>query len=83
VAQLSTKGAMMYTAGQGYKDGFNDRMSGLPNKGEQKFGFSKTPYDQEYITGYSDAERRVLENARKEVNEDRKYLAESHKDGAD
>jgi hypothetical protein len=35
------------------------------------------------MTGYSDAERKVLENARKEVNEDRKYLAESHKDGAD
>jgi hypothetical protein len=74
---------MSYTPGQGYKDGFNDRMSGLENKCANKFGFSKTAYDQEYITGYSDAERRVLENARKEVNEDRRYLAESHKHGAD
>jgi hypothetical protein len=66
-----------YTPGQGYKDGFNDRMSGLPNKAESKFGFSKTAYDREYLTGYDDAERRVLENARNEVNEQRKYLTEN------
>jgi hypothetical protein len=67
----------MYTPGQGYKDGYNDRMNGLSNKAESKFGFSKTAYDQEYLSGYAEADRKILENARKEVTEDRKYLAEN------
>ena len=67
----------MYTPGQGYKDGFNDRMGGMPNKAESKFGFSKTAYDHEYLTGYADAERKILENARKDVSEGKTYLAEN------
>ena len=73
----------MYTPGQGYKDGFNDRMNGLPNKAEAKFGFSKTAYDQEYLSGYAEAHRRILENAQREVNENKRYLAETHKHPAD
>jgi hypothetical protein len=40
-------------------------MGGLPNKAEAKFGFSKTAYDEEHLSGYAEADRRILENARR------------------
>lgn len=55
-----------YVPGQGYKDGYEDRMSGKQNR--FLINFSEEHYWQEYKLGYEEASRRVLEDARHSVN---------------
>lgn len=63
---------MAYIAGQGYRDGYNDRMSGNPNR--YPFGMTSATSDSrvywdEYLTGYTEANTKVLQDARHSVNE--------------
>lgn len=69
---------MEYTPGQGYRDGYNDRMMGKPNKVyNNPMNYTSTehgPYGDEYNTGYREANDKVMREARKSVNEGR-FLA--------
>lgn len=63
---------MEYIAGQGYRDGYNDRMSGQPNRcplGMTSATSDRKVYWEEYATGYAEAHTKVLRDARNSVNE--------------
>jgi len=69
---------MSYTPGQGYRDGWKDRMEGQPNKVYKNpmnyTSLDDGPYGDEYNAGYREANEKVMREARKSVNEGR-YLA--------
>jgi len=61
---------MEYTPGQGYRDGYNDRMTGKPNKVyKDPTQYYDSPYGEEYSAGYREANEKVMREARKSVNE--------------
>ncbi len=62
-----------YTAGQGYKEGYQDRMIGKPNR--YVIRMEDTPYWEEYNVGYSEASRKILEDARSKID-NRDFLVE-------
>jgi len=61
---------MNYTPGKGYRDGFSDRQQGKPNLSLIEFGVleNRNPYWDEYKLGYSEADRKIIEDARSSVN---------------
>ena len=67
---------MTYSAGQGYKDGHGDRTDGRSSRNPYGSGTSDDPYWREYKTGYFEADREIMENARRTVKEEKKFLAE-------
>ena len=56
-----------YIAGQGYKDGYQDRMTGKTNRSVISLE-PDSPYWEEYKVGYSEASRRIIEDARSKVD---------------
>ena len=63
---------MKYVPGQGYKDGYGDRMEGRPNR--YPFGMTSATSDSrvywdEYLSGYNEANAKVIHDARRSVNE--------------
>ena len=67
---------MSYTAGQGYRDGYNDRQSGSRSRCPFRSGTTDDPYWREYKAGYADADREILEDARRGVKEKNQFLSE-------
>lgn len=66
-----------YTAGQGYRDGHRDRNNGNVNRNLLDDVTTNDPYWREYKEGYGDADRKIMEDARRSVvNENKKYLAD-------
>lgn len=65
-----------YTPGQGYKDGHSDRTNGHRSRCPYGSGTTDDPYWREYKEGYADADMRILENARRSMREDTKFLSE-------
>jgi len=63
-----------YTPGQGYKEGYNDRMNGLADRSITHA--TTEVFWMEYRQGYMQAERNIIEKARHEVNESRRFLSE-------
>jgi hypothetical protein len=55
-----------YTPGQGYRDGYMDRQQGKPNLSLLEVGLleNNNPYWDEYKLGYSEASRKIIEDAR-------------------
>lgn len=67
-----------YIPGKGFSDGWDDRMSGRASRFAQSGLDSNNPYWSEYNHGYTEANIRVIEDARnKQMNESRSFLAES------
>ncbi len=61
-----------YTPGKGYKDGWNDRHEGKPKACPTQWGNATTDngvYWDEYRIGYADASRKILENAKRSIEE--------------
>lgn len=67
---------MTYSAGQGYRDGFNDRQDGKPSRNPYGSGTTNDPYWSEYKTGYFESDREIMEIARRTMKEEKKFLAE-------
>jgi len=66
-----------YEAGQGYRDGWNDRHEGEANRCPiNGCATSDDLYWNEYRIGYSEACKQVLEDARKTIGEMKQFLAE-------
>jgi hypothetical protein len=68
---------MNYQKGQGYKDGWNDRIEGKPNMSPSLRGCATTDdrvYWEEYVYGYADASRQVISDARKEIEEMKRFI---------
>lgn len=63
-----------YIPGGGYKEGYNDRMNGLADRSITHA--TTEPFWMEYRQGYMQAEKNIIEKARQEVNESRRFLAE-------
>ena len=63
-----------YIPGQGYKDGYQDRMTGLADR---SVSYAVTqPYWAEYKQGYAEAERRIIEQAKQGITESKRFLSE-------
>lgn len=61
-----------YTPGKGYKDGWNDRYAGKPKTYPMEWDTAKTDHDiycDEYRIGYADASRKILEDAKRSIEE--------------
>lgn len=68
-----------YTPERGYQDGWKDRHEGKPSRSPINFGWSSdnsSPYWEEYRIGYDEACKKILEDARKSIQEDKQFLAE-------
>jgi hypothetical protein len=65
-----------YTAGQGYRDGWNDRIDGRPSRNTDATVAADFPYWKEYSEGYKDAESDVMEQARQSVLKHKRFLSE-------
>ena len=63
-----------YIPGQGYKDGYQDRMNGLADR-SVAYATSQ-PYWAEYRQGYAEAERNIIERARQGISENKRFLSE-------
>jgi hypothetical protein len=61
-----------YIPGKGFKDGWNDRKEGKPNRWVIEMGSATTddPYWGEYKHGYGEADVDILTNARRNVREE-------------
>ena len=68
---------MAYTPGQGYKDGYHDRHSGTKSRCPYGSGTTDDPYWREYKEGYADADRRIMDDARNSITENKKFLSET------
>jgi hypothetical protein len=64
-----------YIPGQGYKDGYQDRMNGLADRSISYA--SSQPYWSEYKQGYREAERNIIEKAKQGITESKKFLTEN------
>lgn len=64
-----------YIPGQGYKDGYQDRMNGLADRSVSYA--SSQPYWSEYKQGYREAERNIIEKAKQGITESKKFLTEN------
>ena len=69
---MNTQG---YIPGQGYKDGYQDRMNGLADRSISYA--SSQPYWSEYKQGYREAERNIIEKAKQGITESKKFLTEN------
>jgi hypothetical protein len=67
---------MSYTPGQGYRDGYDDRHNGVKSRCPFGCGTTDDPYWTEYKEGYADADRKIMEDARRSINENKKFLTE-------
>ena len=63
---------MSYIQGQGYRDGYADRMTGQPNRcpdGMTSATSDRKLYWEEYLAGYTEATAKVLQDARYSMSE--------------
>lgn len=70
---------VIYFPGQGYKDGWNDRQAGKPNASPVGWGSAtsdKTVYWEEYRIGYAEASRKILEDAKRSIEEMKKDISQ-------
>ena len=67
---------MSYTPGKGYRDGYNDRHGGLQSRCPFGSGTTDDPYWTEYKQGYAEADRKIMQEARKSVQSESKFLAD-------
>lgn len=70
---------VIYFPGQGYKDGWNDRQAGKPNASPVGWGSAtsdKTVYWEEYRIGYAEASRKILEDAKKSIEEMKRDISQ-------
>jgi hypothetical protein len=60
-----------YIPGKGYRDGYQDRQQGKPNLSiiETSILENQSQYWEEYKLGYSEASKRIIEDARSTINE--------------
>lgn len=67
-----------YVPGKGFNDGWADRMAGRASRLTMDANNNYNPYWSEYHHGYSEANTRVIEDAkRKQMNESRSFLTEN------
>ena len=66
-----------YIPGQGFKDGYSDRMAGRANKSVTQA--QSQPYWSEYHQGYAEAEKKIVFNAAQGMNESKIFLTEDTK----
>lgn len=70
---------VIYFPGQGYKDGWSDRQAGKPNASPMGWGSAtsdKTVYWEEYRIGYAEASRKILEDAKRSIEEMKKDISQ-------
>lgn len=68
-----------YTKGQGYKDGWNDRTEGKPSRQPSAWGSATSDskvYWEEYSQGYADACQQVISDARKDLEDMKRFLVD-------
>ena len=72
VRKEGTQAMSAYIKGQGYRDGYNDRMVGNPNRAPRGHSFATMDnkvYWEEYDHGYADASNRIITDARRDIQE--------------
>ena len=70
---------VIYSPGKGYRDGWDDRHNGKPNASPMGWGSATTDkavYWEEYRIGYADASRKILEDAKRSIDEMRKDISQ-------
>jgi hypothetical protein len=70
---------VIYSPGQGYKDGWNDRHAGKANAAPMGWGSAttdKSVYWEEYRIGYAEASRRILDDAKRSIEEMKRDISQ-------
>jgi|694.fasta_scaffold00120_21 hypothetical protein len=67
-----------YIPGKGFRDGWTDRLMGRASRFFESALNNADPYWSEYNHGYTEANTKILEDAKKrQMNESRTFLSEN------